>query len=174
MIRAAIIVFLVGFVIGCDRSADKGKDTIPSVSSTSGKNAGDSAPAKAGERHMRVIDYGHMRDGILYHGTLSDLDGSPKATWTYEDRGKKITRDQPIDKATFEKLWTSVTSSEVFRRHRASGAGKRIDPVRFHVVGIAFDKQGKKDQDLFLVPADEGDAEFSRWLDNLNVPKGSR
>lgn len=147
MIRVAIIAFLVALVIGCDRSANK--DT-------------------------HLIDYGHMRDGILYHGTLSDLDGSPKATWTYEVRGKKITRDQPIDKATFEKLCTSITSSEVFRRHRASGADKQIDPVRFHVVGIAFDKQGKKGQDLFLVPADEGDAEFSRWLDNLKVPKGSR
>jgi hypothetical protein len=158
MIRASIITFLMLFAIGCDRSADKGKP----ISSPSGKNAGESEPAEAGGRHMRVIDYGHMRDGILYHGTLSDLDGSPKATWTYEDRGKKITRDQPIDKATFEKLWTSITSSEVFRRHRASAAGKQIDPVRSHVVGIAFEKQGKKGQDLFLVPADEGDAEFSR------------
>src|SRR5687767_9507221 len=106
MIRVAMFAFFVGFVVGCDRSADKGKDSMPPVSSAS---------AKEGEGRMHLIDYGHMRDGVLYHGTLSDLDGSPKATWTYEERGKKITRDQPIDKATFDKLRTTITSSEVFR-----------------------------------------------------------
>src|SRR5436190_310847 len=30
---------------------------------------------------MHLIDYGHMRDGVLYHGTISDMDGSPKSTW---------------------------------------------------------------------------------------------
>ncbi|HKB37287.1 MAG TPA: hypothetical protein VKD72_12605, partial [Gemmataceae bacterium] len=116
----------------------------------------------------------HMRDGVLYHGPLSDLDGSPKATWTYEDRGKKITRDQPIEQAAFDALWKTITASKVFQRHRVSGAGTQIDPLRYHVVGIVFDKQGQKAKDLFLVPADEGDPEFSQWFDSLNVPKGSR
>jgi hypothetical protein len=60
---------------------------------------------------MHVIDYGHMRDGVLYHGTLSDLDGSPKSTWTYEDGSEKVTRDLPIDGATFSALWNGIATS---------------------------------------------------------------
>src|SRR5262249_57663276 len=58
-------------------------------------------PRTAEGRAMRLIDYGHLRDGVLYHGTVSNLDGTPKSTWTYEDRGAKVTRDRPIDEDGF-------------------------------------------------------------------------
>ena len=32
---------------------------------------------------MNAIDYGHVDSGVLYHWTISNLDGGqPKATWT--------------------------------------------------------------------------------------------
>lgn len=157
MIRAGIIVFIVFLIFGCDRTPKS-----------------ESVPSEKGGRHMYFIDYAHVREGVLYHGTLSDADGSPKATWTYEDQGKKVTHDRQIDQAVFDTLWRTITNSEFFQRHRVSAAGKQIDPERFHVLGIAFDKQGKKGHEIFLVPADETDPEFIRWLDGLRIPNGSR
>jgi hypothetical protein len=122
---------------------------------------------------MHLIDYGHLRDGVLYHGTLSDMDGSPKATWTYEDGGEKVTRDQPIDAATFSALWNGVADSEVFRRCMVRGPDQQIDPARYHVVGVVFQQEGQQGQYLFLVPATERDPGFVRWLQLLNVPQGS-
>src|SRR5690242_13670763 len=122
---------------------------------------------------MHLIDYGHLRDGVLYHGTVSDADGRPKATWTYEDGGEKVTRDRPIDDDTFAALWNTIADAEVFRRSRLSAPDQLIDPVRFHVVGIVFDQDGRRGQCVFLVPADERDPEFVRWLEALDVPQGS-
>jgi hypothetical protein len=122
---------------------------------------------------MYLIDYGHMRDSVLYHGTISDMDGSPKATWTYEEGGEKVTRDQPLDDTTFNALWNGIANSEVFRRCMVRSANQPIDPVRYHVVGIAFEQDGQQGQYMFLVPAAEQDLEFVQWLENLNVPQGS-
>jgi hypothetical protein len=121
---------------------------------------------------MHLIDYGHMRAGVLYHGTISDLDGSPQSTWTYEDGGAKVTRDQPIDEETFAFLWNGVAQLGVFQRALVRGPGVPIDPVSHHVVGIAFKEGNQQGQYLFLIPADETDPEFVRWLAALNVPQG--
>jgi hypothetical protein len=122
---------------------------------------------------MRLIDYGHMRVGVLYHGTLSDLDGSPKATWTYEDGGRKVTRDQPLDAATFSALWNAIADADVFRRNVVRSPDQQIDPVGYHVVGVVFDQDGQRRRLLFQVPAAETDPEFVGWLKALNVPQGS-
>ena len=119
---------------------------------------------------MHLIDYAHMRDGVLYHGTISDLDGSPKATWTYEEGGEKVTKDQPIDEAAFNALWNGIADSEVFRRSMVRGPDQQIDPAQFHIVGIGFEQEGRRGRYMFLVPATERDPEFVQWLQALNVP----
>jgi hypothetical protein len=122
---------------------------------------------------MHLIDYGHLRDGVLYHGTISNFDGIPKATWTYEDGGQKVTRDQPITDETFNLLWNGIADHEVFHRYMIRSPGQQIDPEHYHVVGIIF-RQGKQQrQFLFMVPASETDPKFVEWLQALNVPQGT-
>jgi hypothetical protein len=122
---------------------------------------------------MHTIDYGHERDGVLYHGTISDLDGVPASTWTYEDKGKKVTRDQPIDDATFRYLWNCISKLPVFRRSMVRDPDQAFDPAADHVIGIAFTKGAQVQRAYFAVPADESDPEFLRWLEALNVPTKS-
>jgi hypothetical protein len=123
---------------------------------------------------MRIIDYGHLRDGVLYHGTLSDLDGTPKATWTYEERGAKVTRDRPLDGETFRALWEGVVGGAVFRRHHVRDPNRAIDPEAYHVIYVEFRMPGVPEKRyLILVPAGETDPDFVRWLEALDVPQGS-
>jgi hypothetical protein len=121
---------------------------------------------------MHLIDYGHVRNGVLYHGTLSDLDGQPKATWTYESGGRKITRDQPLDPAAFRSLWNRVGNLEVFKRSRVRDSNRPVDPVGTHVIGIVFGEAANPRRAHFAVPADEADPEFRSWLKSLNIPSG--
>jgi hypothetical protein len=123
---------------------------------------------------MQAIDYGHLRDGVLYHGTLSDLDGTLRATWTYEREGKKVSHDQPIDAATFRRLWNGVGKLGVFHKNRVTDPSRQIDPEGYHVISIVFGKPDEARRQLFLVPALEEDAEFQGWLKALNIPVGSR
>src|SRR5689334_5650790 len=106
---------------------------------------------------MHLIDYGRLRDGVLYHGTVSDLDGTAKATWTYELGGEPVTRDQPMDGERFAFLWNGVAGLEVFQRNLVRSADAEIDPTSHHVVGIVFEHEGQQGRYLFLIPAGEAD-----------------
>jgi len=122
---------------------------------------------------MHLIDYGHMRDGVLYHGTISDLDGAPKATWSYEKGGRKVTHDQPIDLPTFRSLWNRIGKLEVFQRNRVRDPDRPVDPVADHVISIIFGDTEKPQRAYFAIPAGETDPQFLSWLKSLNIPKGS-
>ena len=122
---------------------------------------------------MVLIDYGHMREGVLYHGTISDMDGTPKSTWTFEDGGQKVTREQPIDQATFDELWNTIATSQAIQRHVVRDPQQQIDPGRFHVITIVFQQDGQAGQYTFLVPVGERAPEFVRWLEMLAVPQGA-
>ena len=122
---------------------------------------------------MGLIDYGHVREGVFCHGTISDMDGAPKSTWTFDGGGRKVTRDQPIDQTTFDELWNTIAGSQAIQRHVVRNPEQQIDPVRFHVIGIAFQQDGQVRQYTFLVPVGERAPEFARWLTMLAVPQGS-
>jgi hypothetical protein len=122
---------------------------------------------------MHVIDYGHVRGSVLYHGTVSDLDGVPKSTWAWEQDGREITQEQPIDQDTFRFLWNGVASLDVFRRNGILDPDRKLDPVSHHVIGIVFQKGPEPTHRCFLVPAEESDPEFLGWLEALNVPAGA-
>ena len=119
---------------------------------------------------MRLIDYGHERNGVLYHGTLSDAEGPPRSTWTYEENGEKVTVEHPIDVEAFEVLWAGITHFEVFQRCRVENPDVPINPATHHVIGARFDNDGEPGQALFLVPNDELDPQFLIWSMTLNVP----
>ena len=123
---------------------------------------------------MHLIDYGHMREGVLYHGTLSDLDGAPRATWTYEKAGQKVTHDQPIDLPTFRSLWNRIGKLDVFQRNRVRDPDRPVDPAADHVVSIIFGDKEKPQRAYFAIPAGENDPQFLTWLKSLNIPKGTR
>jgi hypothetical protein len=122
---------------------------------------------------MHLIDYGHRRQGVLYHGTLSDLDGEPKATWTYEKGGRKVTHDQPIDAATFRSLWNRIGNLDVFKRNRVRDANREVDPDGTHVISIIFGESENPQRIYFAVPTDETDPQFLNWVKSLNIPAGS-
>jgi hypothetical protein len=126
--------------------------------------------AKTKISNMHVIDYAHIRDGVLYHGTVSDLDKSPKSTWTYEQGGRKVTRDQTINQQTFQLLCDGIKDYKVFQKHLVRDSKTRIDPTSFHIVTFIFAEAGQERTHVFLIPAGETDAEFTKWLNALNVP----
>jgi hypothetical protein len=49
---------------------------------------------------------------------------------------------------------------------------QQMDPILYHVVGVAFVQDGQQRQCMYLVPANERDGEFLRWLQTLNIPEG--
>jgi hypothetical protein len=118
---------------------------------------------------MHVIKYVHERDGVLYHGTLSDLDGVPKATWSYDKDGRRVTREQSIDAATFRSLWNWVGKLHVFKQHRVRDLDREMDWAGTHVVTIAFGEPDDPKQVSFAVPIDEADPHFRDWLKALDV-----
>jgi hypothetical protein len=122
---------------------------------------------------MHLIDYANRRDGVLYHGTVSNLDGEPKATWSYEKNGRKVTEDQPIDLPMFRSLWNRVGNLEVFKRNRVVDPNRPVDPDRDHVVTIIFGDKDEPKRAYFAIPAGETDPQFLHWIKSLNIPKGS-
>ena len=122
---------------------------------------------------MHMIDYAHVRGAISYHGTISDLDGVPKSTWTCEQDGRKLTQEQPIDQDTFRFLWNGIASLDIFRRHVVRDPDRELDWECYHVIGIVYQRGLKPTHRCFLVPAEESDPEFLGWLEALRVPAGA-
>ncbi len=118
------------------------------------------------------IDYAHRVGDVLYHGTVSLIEGVPRSTWTYEDGPEKVTRDQPIDIAAFDVLRTGLTRSELFARALTNDMDAEINPDTHHIIGVIFPHEGSVGRCLLLVPTTENDPEFLRWLKALNVPRG--
>ena len=120
---------------------------------------------------VHIIDYGHVHDGVLYHATLSDIDGIPRATWTYEGPdGQKRTHDSPIDGDSFELLWNGFSSLDVFARNMVTAPDTPLDPVATHVIGLRFRDEQGDGHCTFSIPADEADPDFMAWLFALEPP----
>jgi len=120
---------------------------------------------------MHAIDYGHVDSGVLYHGTISNLDGGqPKATWTYEQNGRKVTRESAVEDMTFAFLCSGLTSTNLFRRYAAQDEDQEIDPQANHVVSYLFEEGDDRGRQIFLIPTSERNPDFARWLSALGVP----
>src|SRR4029453_4575563 len=119
---------------------------------------------------MHAIDYGHKEGDILYHGTVSNLDGDPKATWTYEESGRKVTRDEPIEQMTLAFLCYGLDNLALLRQYVATDPSQQIDPVRFHVISYLGEEGERRSRQIFLIPATERHPDFQRWLAAPNVP----
>jgi hypothetical protein len=119
---------------------------------------------------LHLIDYGHVVDGVLYHGTVSDMNGYELSTWTFEERGQPVRRHQDITRDELIKLWVGLVYLPVFHRCRAEDPATPVDPVAQHVVGAVWTKDGGFGRCSFLAPVDEPAPEFAEWLQALHVP----
>jgi hypothetical protein len=129
-------------------------------------------PAPA-DRELHYIDYAHRVGAVFYHGSVSDLNGTVHSTWTFEDGGQLVTRDQVIEPETFQRLWSGIAQLPVFRRATAGNMSAPLDPVGHHVVSIVFTENRQFGRCVFLVAADEADEAFGVWLGLLNRPGSS-
>ena len=122
---------------------------------------------------MQLITYVHMADGVLYHGTVSSLDGAPTATWTYELSGKKTTVTNLIEDDVFEQLWNAFSEQPVFEQHMVVSPHVPLDPLASHIISLVFRDQQGDGRCTFAIPAAEEETAFHRWLELLAVPRGA-
>jgi len=118
---------------------------------------------------MPLISYAYREGDVLYHGTLSDLDGVAKSTWTFEEGGQVVTREQPIDEETFNFLCNGITEFGVFQRHQVRDEDTPADPVDYHCI-VFHQEPGQQRPSGFMIRADETDSDFVRWIKALDVP----
>ncbi len=120
---------------------------------------------------MRVISYGHFYDGSLVNGTISDLDGSPKASWTLGATTQdKTRREQALDAPAFEEIWNGLMQIEAIRRHQIRDPNRKVDPQSEHVIWAAIGEGTDQKRAMFAVPAGETDPAFLAWLSKLRMP----
>jgi hypothetical protein len=132
--------------------------------------------AKRNLKHARknkdvfVIDHGHESGGVYYHATLSLIDGEVGATWTQNGLGRKITHDLPMTEEAFRIIWASLNEIQDFKTSVVISADQEIDPVNYHVVGMAFVVGGQKEMRTHLVPASTVSPAFREWLTKIGYP----
>jgi hypothetical protein len=118
-----------------------------------------------------VIDYAHrfVPEGPLYHGTLSDLDGYARATWTYDLAGQNVTIDHELSDEQFRDI---VADVGLIERYMAVDPGAVADLTRFHVITFTVDARSPRATvTAYLVPDPPGSDEVARWLQRLDVPR---
>lgn len=127
---------------------------------------------------FRVIDYDHTRDGFLCNGSLSSRDGIQDAIWRFGEDGQPPPQARLLRGNAFQKLWDgidfSVAHRGVFWRYLVTDPTRPVDPELDHVIVLASELDGRGRYMTFLVPADVEDAEFTLWLDALDVPTTTR
>jgi hypothetical protein len=57
------------------------------------------------DRNVCVINFVREEDGLFVNGTLSTLDGTPRASWTFKQDGTEFTQQIDVDEEDFTALW---------------------------------------------------------------------
>jgi hypothetical protein len=120
--------------------------------------------------NVHVIDYAYSAKGVFYHGTVSNLDGTPKSTWTISVGDKQTQLVQPIDQDTFTYLWSGLSNFAVFKRSAVTDSNTKMDFYHFQVIGVVGAKNGQPDIRTFLVAPTETDPQYKTWIEKLQVP----
>ncbi|MBC7821128.1 MAG: hypothetical protein IAG10_29935 [Planctomycetaceae bacterium] len=116
-----------------------------------------------------IITYVHDKGGTFYQATVSEIDGEYDATWTVAKAGRENTKDGAVSKEQFKLLWNTIADAPVFHRSIPRDPNAQIDPIRFHVVGIAFDSEGEQGAVTYLVPVSERDPQLLSWLRTMSA-----
>jgi len=119
---------------------------------------------------IHVIDYAYSTNGVFYHGTISDLDGTPKSTWTLSTKDNKANIDQPIDQDTFSYLWNGIADFDFFKRSQVTKPDAQLDFYHFQVIGIIYTENGQQKMRTFLIDPKEADPKYKKWIESLHVP----
>jgi hypothetical protein len=121
---------------------------------------------------VHLIDYAYSDSGVFYHGTISDLDGTPKSTWTISENDHKTQVDQPIDQDTFTFLWKGVESYQVFKKSLVQGADTPMDFYHFQIIGFVSRENGRQKASMssYRLSPTEADPDFKQCIKKLNVP----
>jgi len=173
MYRHSIItaIAIATFTSGCDKSP---ANTTPAVPASEAAVANKAINAPAPPRQKRhLIDYGHLTEGVLYHCTISDLDGKPQATWTFELNGKKTTQSRQLSEEEFDSIWNGIIDSKVFKNCLVTDPEAKVDPVANHIVAVYYADGDSETLRNYSIPHTEDDSDFLQWLGLLKIPKGS-
>lgn len=121
-------------------------------------------------RVAHVVQYAHQTGGVFYNATLSDLDGTVIATWSYDEEGERVTRDRPMEPSVFTQLWRGIETLSVFRDAFTEQLDRAVDPSQHHIVTLISGRVGEVKREICLVPAASADAGLTIWLEMLGRP----
>lgn len=119
-------------------------------------------------RNAKALTYARIEDGRRITGSVTTLDGAPRATWTVrDDRGRRESTTE-VEQETFDELWAEAHANWMasFRLDRASGD---LDPERFHIVGVVLIIAGRSLPILYRVPGEERREEWLTWYARLRA-----
>ncbi|HEX8913107.1 MAG TPA: hypothetical protein VF796_12175 [Humisphaera sp.] len=119
-------------------------------------------------RDFCVINFVREDDGVFVNGTISTLDGTPRASWTFAQDGGEFTRDLDVDEDDFLALWDAM-NEPVFVRHAVRDPDAEMDFRNNYVIGIMFLVRGEAGRVHYLVPAGECDPVWRKWLDGIEA-----
>jgi len=119
---------------------------------------------------IHLIDYAYSTGGVFYHGTISNLDGILKSTWTLSTGDQKRNFDDPIDAKKFDYLWESVNHFEVFKRTIVTSMDTKMDFYHFQVIGVVDTVNGEQKMTSYLISPAESDPQYKKWIAILGVP----
>lgn len=115
---------------------------------------------------LHLIDYAHSSGGKFYHGTISDFDGTVKATWSIDGVASDV---QMTERELFD-LWQPLTTAQVFTESKISDGNVSLDPEKFHVITVVEEYNGGNFKQIHQVPNDDASPEFAAWLAQLRIP----
>jgi len=119
---------------------------------------------------VELIDYAYSSNGMFYHGTISNLDGKPKSTWTVSVGDKKKTFDEPIDPSTFAYLVNGILNFPIFARSFVSDPNTKMDFDHYQAIGFIVSQGGQNQIKSYLIAPTESDPDYKDWIAKLQVP----
>jgi hypothetical protein len=127
-------------------------------------------PADLPPPAISLIDYAYSSNGVFYHGTISNLDGTPKSTWTLSVGDKKTKLDQQISPEAFAYLWKGIEDFDVFKRTLVTRSDARLDFYHFQIIGVISKENGELRKSTYMVSPDETNPDYQSWIKTLHVP----
>ena len=118
--------------------------------------------------NLRIINFAHEEDGVFTHGTISTLDGSPKASWTFGEDGGEFTNQRDLDEEDLDALW-SVLNEPAFRQHVVRVPDVELDFRVNYLVGIIFKIGDEAGRVTYLVPIAERNPVWTSWLRRIEA-----
>jgi hypothetical protein len=134
------------------------------------------ARAPALDDHRSHVVSFATRLGISeWHGTLSYIAGSPRATWTEHAGGKTSTTDASLSRDEFSRLWNGARRLHQLRPFEIANPQQPIDLDRCFVVSTAFTDAGQTYVARYAIPHGCTQPRVAAWVRQIqaNIPTDS-